>query len=209
MHRKYNSNLEETISIDFAPRSHKRLTLLIEDAKTTRQRYQIHPFPCSSSSIRACKYPADVQFLYHMQHCTDAPIKDKLRYVRLMAGLKQSELAEMVGISRSTLLHLENGDVSEENMKTNTLIRIALACGFERTFCCNPYHALLAGNIGQRIKAYRKEHRMTQQVMADIFHVCKGTVFNWEHNQTNPPKCVLQRLFPEPFAHNKQSDDQE
>lgn len=79
---KYNSNLEETISVDFAPRSHKRLTLLIEDAERTRQRYRIHPFPCSSSSIRACKYPADVQFLYRMQHCTDAPIKDKLRYVR-------------------------------------------------------------------------------------------------------------------------------
>ena len=144
-----------------------------------------------------------------MQHCADAPIKDKLRYVRLMAGLKQSELAEMVGIHRSTLINLENGDVSEQHMKTDVLIRIALACGFERTFCCDPYHALLADNIGQRIKAYRKEHGMTQQMLADIFHVCKGTVFSWERNQTNPSKRILQHLFPEFFVRGNQSIVQE
>lgn len=144
-----------------------------------------------------------------MQHCADAPIKDKLRYVRLMAGLKQSELAKMVGIHRSTLINLENGVVSEEKMKTGVLIRIALACGFERTFCCNPYHSLLANNIGQRIKVYRKEHRMTQQMLADALHVCKDTVFSWEHNQTNPSMQVLQHLFPEFFAHGKQSNVQE
>ena len=179
------------------------MTLLIEDAETTRQRYRIHPFPCSSSSIIACKYPADVHFLYHMQHCTDAPIKDKLRYVRLMAGLKQSELAEMVGISRSTLINLENGAVSEENMKTDVLIRIALTCGFERTFCCDPYHSLLANDVGQKIKSYRKEHRMTQQMLADIFHVRKDTVFNWEHHQTDPPMEVLRYLFPEIFDYSE------
>lgn len=104
-----------------------------------------------------------------------------------------------MGISRFTLINLENGAVSEENMKTNTLMRIALVCGFERTFCCNPYHSLLANNIGQRIKVYRKEHRMTQQMLADIFHVRKDTVFNWEHHRTDPPMKVLKYLFPDFF----------
>lgn len=191
----------------FSPSSHKRLTLLIKDAKTTRQRYQIHPVHLDSKSVVPCKMPNDVMFIANFIQSDETPIKDKLRYVRLMAGLKQIELASLVGIDRSTLNRLENGVVSEKNMKTDLLLQIALVCGFEKTFCCNRYHKFLSENSGEKIRAFRKERKMTQQDLANLFQVNKKTIEAWEHNRNNPPIERLEIMFPEWFFQNEQGDD--
>lgn len=184
------------------------MTLLIEDAETTRQQYQINPIHLDTANARPCKKPKDVLFLYGYQHGDDTPIKDKLRYARLMAGLKQSELAERVGIDRVTLTRLENGDVTEENMKTDLLLKIAATCGFERTFCCNGYHKFLADDAGKKIKAYRKKRRLTQAELAVRFHVNKKTVASWEYNLHKPPIEILRIMFPEYFLRNDREDGQ-
>lgn len=150
-----------------------------------------------------CKQPSDVIFLAGFRQNEQTPIKDKLRYVRLMAGLKQVELADLVGIERSTLNRLENGVVAEENMKTDLLVRIAIACGVERTFCCNRYHEFLANNCGDKIKKYRKERQMTQQALADVFGVHKKTVGEWEQDRHKPPIDKLKLMFPEWFCQNE------
>ncbi len=190
---------------DFALRSHKRLTLLIEDAQTTRQQHQIYPIQVDEAKLKSCKYPADVQLIYRMQKNNNAPIMDKIRYARLIADFKQRELAQIVGIDRCTLIRLENGQVSELNMKTETLIRIAVACGFERTFCCNQYHSLLANDVGRKIKEYRKTHHLTQIDLGKQLNVHKKTISRWEHNLQKPSVEVLMYFFPEHFDYDEQS----
>lgn len=183
------------------------MTLLIEDAETTRQHYQINPVHLDSKGVVPCKMPNDVIFVSNFQQGDETPIKDKLRYVRLMAGFKQVELARLVGIERSTLNRLENGVVSERNMKTELLLQIALACGFERTFCCNRYHRFLAEDSGDKIKKYRKERQMTQQALADVFGVHKKTISEWEQNRNKPPAEKLEIMFPEWFHQNERAGD--
>ena len=177
-------------------RSHKRLTLLADNAIIASNRYQINPLHVNSAKVGVFKQPKDVSFLYSFQHRDDTPIKDKLRYVRLSAGYMQKELADIVGIDRVTLTRLESGDVSEENMKTHMLMQIAIACGFERTFCCNRYHTFLALGAGKRIKAYRRENRLTQSELADKFNVALTTVKRWERDVNKPPIDILDVMFP-------------
>lgn len=54
-------------------------------------------------------------------------LENKLRDVRKQAGLSQDKLAELAGVSRLTIIALENKD--EINVKTDTLIKIAGALG--------------------------------------------------------------------------------
>ena len=181
-------------------RSHKRLTLLVDDALIANKYYQIEPVHVNTSKVAVCKKPDDVLFLYNLQPDDNTPIKDKLRYVRLSAGYGQKELAEIVGIDRVTLTRLENGDVSEDNMKTHILIDIAHACGFDRTFCCNRYHTFIACDAGKRIKTYRREHRLTQAELAKKLTVALTTVKRWERNVCKPPSDKVQIMFPELIA---------
>ena len=90
-------------------------------------------------------------------------VADKLLYARLSAGLHQNVLARKVGIDRCTLLRYENGHKAEESMEVAWLVKIALACGMDKYFCCNPYHIFIAEGAGQQIKQYRKAAGLTQK----------------------------------------------
>jgi len=114
-----------------------------------------------------------------------------------MAGYGQKELADLVGIDRVTLTRLENGDVSEENMKTDLLIKIAVQCGFDKTFCCNRYHTFIANDSGQQIKQYRKQKRLTQVQLAEQLQVSKTAVKRWEKNINKPSPNKVATMFPQ------------
>jgi transcriptional regulator with XRE-family HTH domain len=120
-----------------------------------------------------------------------------------MAGLTQKKLADIVSIDRVTLTRLEGGDVTEVNMKTDLLIQIALACGFDKTFCCNRYHTFLALGAGKRFKDFRQEHRYTQKALAERLHVTVTAVKRWEQNINKPPVNIVSAIFPDLFV----SDD--
>ena len=47
-------------------------------------------------------------------------------------------------------------------------------------------------NIGKKIIEIRKERNMTQEDFANIFHVTRQTVSNWENEKSYPD---LQTLF--------------
>ena len=180
----------------FSLRSHKRLSLLVDDAFLANKHYDITSIHVDSSKIAVCKKPDDVLFLHNLQPDDFTPIKDKLRYVRLSAEYEQKALADIIGIDRVTLIRLENGDVAEENMKTHILVDIALACGFDRTFCCNRYHTFIANNAGKQIKAYRREHQLTQIGLAEYLKVAHTTVKRWERNSCKPSPDKVEIMFP-------------
>lgn len=115
---------------------------------------------------------------------------DKLRLARLSAGLLQRELAEKVGIDRSTLLNYENGQIPEERMEVSWLVKIALECGRDKYFCCNPYHIFLLENPAAQIKAYRKRFDLTQKAFAKKLGIWDTTVKRWEQGKNKPPVYV-------------------
>ncbi|MCQ4637621.1 helix-turn-helix domain-containing protein [Anaerovorax odorimutans] len=49
-------------------------------------------------------------------------------------------------------------------------------------------------NIGSKIRDIRNEHNMNQQQFADIFHVTRQTVSNWENNKNYPDLAVLTKM---------------
>jgi DNA-binding XRE family transcriptional regulator len=114
-------------------------------------------------------------------------VADKLRYAKLTAGIHQDTLAAHVGIDRATLLRYENGQVSEENMEIEWLIKIALICGMDKYFCCSSYHMFILNDPSQQIKQYRKINKLTQKQLAAILGVALNTVKRWEQKKNKPP----------------------
>ena len=122
-------------------------------------------------------------------------VADKLRYARLMAGLHQDALADTVGINRSTLLRYENGQVKEENMIIEWLMKIALACGRDEYFCCSSYHVFIVQGAGAQVKNYRKSLRLTQRQLATLLGVNVTTVRGWELEKSKPPTYVWELVI--------------
>ena len=67
-------------------------------------------------------------------------MNDKLRYVRKNKGIKQSQLAEMVGCSQSTIAKYENGHSNLSNATTAFTMKLAkaLKCKVEDLFIEEP-----------------------------------------------------------------------
>jgi len=127
-----------------------------------------------------------------MELCTGnlESVADKLRYARLTAGIHQDALAREVGIDRITLLRYENGRIAEENMEVEWLIKIAIACGIDKYFCCSTYHIFIIEGADKQIKQYRQEMGLTQKQLAAKLGVAITTVKRWEQKKNKPPKCV-------------------
>ena len=60
-------------------------------------------------------------------------LKNKIKAVRTEQGLSQSQLAEMVGVSRNTISSIETGQFNP-TAKLALVLCIALDCKFEELF---------------------------------------------------------------------------
>ena len=49
-------------------------------------------------------------------------------------------------------------------------------------------------SVGKKLKELRKSRKISQQVIADEFHVTRGTVSNWEIGRRVPSIKVLEKL---------------
>ncbi len=158
------------------------------------QPYRIQPLPVGTKPFYRCKYPHDTRFALEFDEAT-ASIAEKVRFARITAGLEQEELAKMIEVDRTTLLRLENGQVTDEHTKTSTLIKIAVACGREATFCCDEYHSFMADGYGARIRKLRKENGWTQRIMSSRMGVALTTVKRWEQEKSRPSREHFEQLM--------------
>ena len=189
--------------VTFSKLSHKRLRLHIPDVADNVIPYEIY-----STQVGVKKILKSKRLTTAMRLCTGTleTVSDKLRYARLVAGFHQDALADKVGIDRITLLRYENGHVTEENMVIEWLIKIALACGMDKYFCCSPYHVFINEDVGMQIKQYRKEAGLTQKMLAAKLDVAVTTVKRWEKKINKPPKIVWELVSGiSPTRHNSRA----
>ena len=170
--------------VTFTSLRHKRLNLHIADADKNIIPYEIYPDKMGQKKILKSK-----RLTTALKLCTGelVTVADKLRFARLSAGLHQNELAKLVGIERSTILRYENGQIPEVRMETSFLVKIALACGMDKYFCCNPYHIFIMDDYGTQIKKYRKSLGLTQKQFAEKLGVWVTTLKRWEYEKNKPP----------------------
>lgn len=101
-------------------------------------------------------------------------IADKLRWYRLKNGYLQSEIADMIGVSRSTYIHYES--TSHKLYELDKLQLLADLYKVDIKCLLDDYMLFLYRGQGKQLKAMRKELGLTQKQFADMVGVSLGTV---------------------------------
>lgn len=147
--------------------------------------YKVYKFKCNSIQIMSCKKNS-YNLLY--QNLSDQKtIGDKIRCVRLHAGLTIEQLAQIIKVDRTTLIRNETNGISEDFIKTNILLKIEDACSVPRYSLFDEY---LLYYETQQLKIDRKSYGLKQSDLAKFLNVSKNTISRWERKTKRPSREV-------------------
>ncbi len=110
---------------------------------------------------------------------------DKLRWYRLKNEYLQSEIADMIGVYRSTYIHYE--EPSRKFYELDKLQLLADIYKIDITCLLDDYMLFMYKGQGMQIKAIRKSLGLTQNQLADLFNTPKSNVKHWEQE-----RCFIQ-----------------
>lgn len=120
-------------------------------------------------------------------------IADKLRWYRYKRALLQREVADFIGIDRSTYIHYEEGRRScypIENME-----KLAALFHVPVTELLDDFHKFLYQDQGKQIREKRLQLHMTQNEYAKMLGIPLGSLKKWEQNKVHIFKSTWERYF--------------
>lgn len=110
-----------------------------------------------------------------------ATMSEKLRHYRHQASLYQIELAEKVGLHRTTYSYYEGKEMGEYPIET--LVKIAACLNVDIKLLLDDYHLFLYEGQGAQTKSVRTMLMQTQEVFAENFGVTRETIKRWENEK--------------------------
>ena len=123
---------------------------------------------------------------------------DRLRWCRYRKGMLQREVADFLGIDRSTYMSYEENvrDLYPlENME-----KLAELYSVPIMSLLDEYNMFLYRGQGKQIKALRKAYGMTQKQFAEMLEISRGTLKDWENDKAHMFKSSWERYFKDRLA---------
>jgi transcriptional regulator with XRE-family HTH domain len=164
--------------------------------------------PCISESVVTCKSTlsrdqrnirisrvalpfCSVTLLAKKPHSEAYPkelstIGDHLRKRRLDLGMLQRQVAQLMGVDTTTITNWEKGQCQPTLRMLPKLIEFL---GY------SPF-PIESASIGERIKAYRREHGISQKELANLLGVDPGTLARCECGKSPPRGRLWVKLAP-------------
>ena len=129
---------------------------------------------------------------------SDAPanfitIADKLRYYRHRNGLLQREVADYVGIERTTYSAYEED--GRDYYSSDILENIADFFKVKVADLLDDYNTFLCDGQARQIKALRDKMKMTPAEFAAHFGITKEQIKKWEQGKARMTKKFWERIF--------------
>ena len=126
------------------------------------------------------------------KHFSPITIGDRIKFYRYEKRMKQTELAEVVGIDVSTLKHYEN---TNNNHDLDKLSRIADVLEVDVKLLYDDYHLFLSDDYGAKIKELRKSLGLTQTTFAEKYNTSVKTIKAWEHERVRVSRKTYKKMF--------------
>ena len=120
-------------------------------------------------------------------------IADKLRYYRHRRGLLQREVADYMGIKRTTYSAYEED--GRDYYPFDVLERLAGLYGVGISYLIDEYNAFLCNGQAQQVRALRDKMKMTQAEFVNHFGISKGQIKKWETGKARMGKKFWKRIF--------------
>lgn len=128
-------------------------------------------------------------------------IADKLRWYRYQKGLRQRDVADYIGIDRSTYIHYEEADrdyYPQEHIK-----KLAELFEVSMEDLLDEYNLFLLRGQGEQIKALRMQRGLTQKAYAQELGVPLQKLKRWEQGSVQIFKSTWERYFKQSLESNK------
>jgi len=120
-------------------------------------------------------------------------IADKLRYYRYRKALLQREVADYIGIDRSTYIHYE--EYGRDYYPLDNMEKLAALFGVPVTELLDDFNMFLYNDQGKQIREKRVALNMTQREYADMLGVHVGNLKKREQNKVRIFKSTWERFF--------------
>lgn len=117
---------------------------------------------------------------------------DKLRWHRYRLGLRQRDVADMVGLDRGTYIHYEAGPM--ERYPPERLRIIASVLGVDYDWLLDDYNRFLQGEPGGQVKTLRQTAGLSVIAFAERMDVYATTVRKWEAGQVLMSKKMWEKM---------------
>ena len=120
-------------------------------------------------------------------------IADRLRYHRYRKALLQREVADYIGVDRSTYIHYE--EYGRDYYPLENMQKLADLFGVSVTDLLDDFNMFLYNDQGKQIRERRLALHMTQTQYARVLEVPLGTLKRWEQNSVRIFKSTWEKYF--------------
>ena len=118
---------------------------------------------------------------------------EKLRWYRYKNNLLQKDVADIIGVDRSTYIRYES--TTHDLYPKDKLKKLAHLFGVDIKKLLDDYNLFLYNGQGKQIKALRKGLGLTIPEFARLYNTTPNTVRNWEKDEALIFKSTWKRLF--------------
>ena len=118
---------------------------------------------------------------------------DKLRWHRYRKAMLQREVADYIGVERSTYIHYET--VGRDYYPIENMKKLAVLFGVPVTELLDDFNKFLYYDQGKQIREKRMSLNMTQREYADKLGVSLCNLKKWEMNRVRIFKSTWERYF--------------
>ena len=118
---------------------------------------------------------------------------DKLRWHRYRKAMLQREVADYIGVERSTYIHYET--VGRDYYPIENMRKLAALFGVPVTELLDDFNKFLYYDQGKQIREKRMSLNMTQREYADKLGVSLCNLKKWERNRVRIFKSTWERYF--------------
>ncbi len=120
-------------------------------------------------------------------------IADKLRWYRYKKALLQREVADYIGVDRSTYIHYE--EMGRDYYPIENMEKLAVLFGVPVTELLDDFNMFLYKDQGKQIREKRLSLNMTQSEYAQMLGVNLGNLKKWEQNRVRIFKSTWEKYF--------------
>lgn len=125
----------------------------------------------------------------------DAPsVADKLRWYRHNQGLLQREVADFIGVDRTTYFRYETMGLNNHYPK-DKLLALAQLYQIDISEFLDDYNLFLCRGQAIEVKKKREQLGMSKRAFARFLGVSKTAVINWENESVRMSKKFWERFF--------------
>lgn len=120
-------------------------------------------------------------------------VPDRLRWCRYQLGLKQKEVAGIIGVSRIVYIGMESGSVDYYNPAA--IDKLSELFHVPPTDLLDEYNQFLCSGQGKQLQSIREQLGMTKKVFAHYVGIDPNSICCWEAEKKQISKSSWKKYF--------------